>query len=166
MRHAIQPIQGAQIVRWRGVYEPAVFTSDEQMVSEIDISPSAVNEGSSGLRAGPCKVLRIGRAVTSRSSFVTCCYQELVSGTASQLLAPQAALPRCTFPRMTPTAPAFKYQRETEYLFGSYLTEVNIQHPEAVTLRMVETFKAGRILWRRHNRALVPSHATRALGRR
>src|SRR5438128_3809673 len=59
MRHAIQPIQGAQIVRWRAVYEPPVFTSDEQMVSEIDISPSAVNEGSSGLRAGPCKVLRI-----------------------------------------------------------------------------------------------------------
>ena len=59
MRHAIQPIQGAQIVRWRAVYEPAVFTSDEEMVSEIDISPSAVNERSSGLRAGPCKVLRI-----------------------------------------------------------------------------------------------------------
>ena len=59
MRHAIQPIQGAQIVRWRAVYESAVFTPDEQMVSEIDISPSAVNEGSSGLRAGPCKVLRI-----------------------------------------------------------------------------------------------------------
>src|SRR5258708_19674631 len=59
MRHAIQPIQGAQIVRWRVVYEPAVFTSDEEMVSEIDISPSAVDERSSGLRAGPCRVLRI-----------------------------------------------------------------------------------------------------------
>src|SRR5882724_6200477 len=44
---------------WRAVYEPAVFTSDEEMVSKIDISPSSVNERSSGLRAGPCKVLRI-----------------------------------------------------------------------------------------------------------
>ncbi len=59
MRHAIQPIQGAQIVRWRAVYEPAVFTSDEEMVSEIDIGSSAVDERGPSLSIRSRDVLRI-----------------------------------------------------------------------------------------------------------
>lgn len=67
MRHAIQSIQAAQIVGWRVVQEPAVFAADEQMVGDIDISPSAIYERSSCLRTGSRKVLRIKNEGTRAS---------------------------------------------------------------------------------------------------
>src|SRR6266404_5856651 len=59
MCHAIQSIQACQIVCWRAVNEPAVFASDEEMVGEVDIGSSPVQEGSAGLRIRPGKVLRV-----------------------------------------------------------------------------------------------------------
>ena len=67
MRHAIQPIQGAQIVRWRAVYEPAVFAPNEEMVGELDIGSSAVDERGPSLRIRSREVPRIKNQSTHAS---------------------------------------------------------------------------------------------------
>ena len=67
MRYAIQPIQGAQIVRWRAVYEPAVFAPNEEMVGEIDIGSSAVDERGPSLSIRSRDVLRIENQSTRAS---------------------------------------------------------------------------------------------------
>ena len=51
MRHTIQSIQTGQIVRWRVVHESAVFAPDEEMVGEVDIGSSPVNERGPSLRS-------------------------------------------------------------------------------------------------------------------
>ena len=67
MRHAIQSIQAGQIVRWRVVHESAVFAPDEEMVGEIDIGPSAVDERGPSLRIRSRDVLRIENQSTRAS---------------------------------------------------------------------------------------------------
>ena len=67
MRHAIQSIQTGQIVRWRVVHESAVFAPDEEMVGEIDIGSSAVDERGPSLSIRSRDVLRIENQSTRAS---------------------------------------------------------------------------------------------------
>ena len=67
MRHAIQSIQTGQIVRWRVVHESAVFASEEEMVGEIDIGSSAVDERGPSLSIRSRDVLRIENQSTRAS---------------------------------------------------------------------------------------------------
>ncbi len=59
MRHSIVSIQGSEIVGWRVIDESAVFGSDKETVSEIEVSACAVHEGGAGLCADFGEVLRI-----------------------------------------------------------------------------------------------------------
>jgi hypothetical protein len=39
MRHAVESIQGSQIIRWRVVNQSSVFGSDEQVVGQVKSAP-------------------------------------------------------------------------------------------------------------------------------